>query len=425
MRGISLAVFMLLTGMAAGAGIVWFGIGPLSPSSSSAPADKATASDVAPNAAQASSLDAAGEVVVSLDVETQKRIGLSTTVLEGATHRPYVLAYGVLQEDPSQSFSLHAPAAGTVRAADSGKWPDIHAAVEKGTLVGVVEPRLTLTEQIDLSARLTQARADASEAEAALASAQSSYEHKKALNIQNKAVSDRAVEEARAAVQSQEAHLEAARRIVALMEAAQNPSDRADQTFELRIPLAGEVVDIPMRPGESVEPGQLLLRVASFNPLIARVELPVGVVFDPSATSAIVELIGTEKKVPGRRVGLGASLDLAAHGTALLYRISNAEGAFRPGAPVVARVPAPGHEQEGVLIPRAAVVRLFGRMWVYVADADGTFIRRLLNDGEWLDDSCFIKEGFSPGERVVTAGAQVLLSRELKTQIEREEAASE
>lgn len=427
MRGTTLAIGMLLVGAAAGAGFVWFALGRAAASPVTMPASEAGEAEASvTEASPALGVNAAGEAVVRLDADVQRRVGLLTVALKGATRRPDVTAYGLLQEDPSQSCTLRAPVAGILRAADTTAWPQLHTPVRVGDLVGVVVPRLTPMEQIDLAARLAQARADASEAEAALAAARSSYEHKLALNAQSKAVSDRALEEAQTAVQTQEARLRAAQRIVELVAAAQAGAATAEATFELRAPLAGEVVEVLSQPGEAVEPGQPLLRTASFDTLIARVELPVGVTFDTDAQTADIEQVGADDQVLlGERIGLGAALDLTAHGTTLLYRISNPGGSLRPGAPVVARIPAVGGERSGVLIPRAAVIRLFGRMWVYVADAEGAFVRRQLVDAERVDEAWFAAQAFAPGDRVVTDGAQVLLSEELKAQIEREEAASE
>lgn len=427
MRGFTGAIVMLLVGLAAGAGAVWFGFGQARGPTYSTPVIESHPEDASadPSAQPALTLNAAGEVVVRLDTDVQKHVGLSTVVLESTLRRPDVVAYGVLQEDPGRTFALHAPVAGQLSAPSEGEWPEVHTAVSGGALVGVVDPRLTLMDQIDLDARLTQARADAAEAEAALASARSSYEHKRALNAEDKAVSDRALEEARAAVQSQEARLEAAKRIVTLVETTQKNGPVTKKSFELTVPFAGEVVDVAAQPGEAVEPGQLLLRVASFDTLIARVELPVGVSFDPSAAHAVIEVVGTNTQLSGDQIALGASQGMTPHGTVLLYRIDNAEHAFRPGAPVIARVPAPGGERTGVLIPRSAVVRLLGHEWVYVADHDGAFVRRELVDGEPVDGSWFAVKSFAAGNRVVTTGAQVLLSEELKAQIEREESASD
>ena len=118
-------------------------------------------------------------------------------------------------------------------------------------------------------------------------------------------------------------------------------------------------------------------------------------------------------------------LSSAARGPTLLFRVQTKGLSVRPGAAVVAHLPAPGGVRTGVMIPRSAVVRLVGKPWVYVQTDAESFLRRELSGAEPLDGTWFAPAGFQPGERVVVDGAQVLLSEELKAQIEREEAATE
>src|SRR5437016_12825735 len=58
-----------------------------------------------------------GDVVVTIDPETQKRMAMETAPLVAETIRPEVVAYGRLQEDPDSSFVVRAPVAGILRAA--------------------------------------------------------------------------------------------------------------------------------------------------------------------------------------------------------------------------------------------------------------------------------------------------------------------
>jgi multidrug efflux system membrane fusion protein len=368
-----------------------------------------------------------GETVVRLDTPTQERVGLKVDPLVAATRQPALPAYGLLQEDPAESFTLRAPVAGILRAADSATWPDLNRRLDAGTVVGYIEPRLTQTERIDLAARLTQARADAAEAEAALAAARASYESKRELNAENKSVSDRVVEEAKAKLKSEEARRDAALEIVHLIESAGAAASAPTSRFELPIEQAGEVLDVPARPGEAVEAGQTLLRLARFGTLIARIELPLGQPFDEAAPTAVILPVGDEQHaLVGQRIGLAAASEYsAARGPILLFRVATAGLALRPGAAVVAHVPTHGNQRTGVLIPRAAVIRLLGKAWTYVQTAGEQFARRELVNAEFTGDAWFVTRGFEAGQQVVTDGAQVLLSEELKAQIAKEEAAAE
>ena len=417
MRRFLVAIGLLVLGAGLGTGGLWLGL------HGRATKEKTAQEQEEPQLAHTPE----GETIIRLETQTQQRVGLKTEVLEAATRQPELPAYGLLQEDPAASFTVRAPVAGILRTGDSATWPDLNRRIDAGALVGYVEPRLTQTERIDLAARLTQARADAAEAEAALASARASYENKRKLNVEDKAVSDRAVEEAQAKLKSEEAHRDAALRIVHLIESASTAASAPASRFELLVEQAGEVVDAPAHPGEAVEAGQILLRVGRFDTLLARIELPLGQQFDEAANAALIVPVGDEEHaLVGQRLGLAVATEYsAARGPILLYRVATAGLSLRPGAAVIAHVPTRGGQLTGVLIPRAAVIRLLGKAWAYVQTGDEQFARRELAEAEFTGDAWFVTRGFEAGDRVVTDGAQVLLSEELKAQIAKEETATE
>ena len=72
-----------------------------------------------------------------------------------------------------------------------------------------------------------------------------------------------------------------------------------------------------------------------------------------------------------------------------------------------------GSPQNGVAIPRTAVVRYLGGDWAYIRHLDEQFERRSVQNGVTEQTSVFVASGFSPGERVVTRGALRLLEVEL------------
>jgi multidrug efflux pump subunit AcrA (membrane-fusion protein) len=69
-----------------------------------------------------------------------------------------------------------------------------------------------------------------------------------------------------------------------------------------------------------------------------------------------------------------------------------------------------------VVLPRGAVLRHEGRTFVYLQTAADTFERKAVTLGRPAGDEWFVGEGFKPGDKVVTVGAQELLSEELKGQ---------
>lgn len=71
-----------------------------------------------------------------------------------------------------------------------------------------------------------------------------------------------------------------------------------------------------------------------------------------------------------------------------------------------------GGAAEGVLIPRAAVVRTGGASFAYVRLDATHFERRMIGGAAPEPGGLFAASGFRPGERVVVAGAAALLTAE-------------
>ena len=69
------------------------------------------------------------------------------------------------------------------------------------------------------------------------------------------------------------------------------------------------------------------------------------------------------------------------------------------------------------MVPDAAVVRSDERAWIYLQSDETKFVRREIALDQPATNGWFVVRGTAPGDRVVTTGAQMLLSEERKTQI--------
>jgi len=78
-------------------------------------------------------------------------------------------------------------------------------------------------------------------------------------------------------------------------------------------------------------------------------------------------------------------------------------------APVKLAISDPAN---GVLAPRAALLRSKGKTWVYVRTGGETFLRKEVEDGRSDAAGLFVPAGFRPGEQVVTQGAAALFAAE-------------
>jgi multidrug efflux pump subunit AcrA (membrane-fusion protein) len=278
--------------------------------------------------------------------------------------------------------------------------------------------QITLASQrVTLQGQLATAQADLNAAKIALDSATATYEREKKLNAENKNVSDRVVQEAKSRVETEQAHVEAAGKSVELSKAALDAVGMKLEPMPLVVGKAGEVVDVSAHPGEAIESGQPILRVATFDTVVAAVNIPIGE--EPAAnvtTARIVPTGGEEKALTGTRMGTAAITDPKTHEQVLLFRVKIAGNKdLRPGHPVVAFIPAEGDAQSGVTIPESAVVRYEGKGWCYVAEGENTFVRHEVPLDHPSADGrgWFAASGLDGDEKVVTSGAQLLLSQEV------------
>lgn len=72
----------------------------------------------------------------------------------------------------------------------------------------------------------------------------------------------------------------------------------------------------------------------------------------------------------------------------------------------------------GFLVPFSSVLHQDGQTWLYVQAAPGEFVRKSLRLGEPASNGYVVTIGLTAGQAVVTVGAQLLLSEELKAQIQ-------
>jgi multidrug efflux pump subunit AcrA (membrane-fusion protein) len=357
-----------------------------------------------------------GLAVVKFDRDMQQRVDIRTEPVLPTTKRQEVVAYGRLEDDPSRSFVLRAPVAGTVRGTADHPWPEVGQTLADRSAIGFVEPRLAPADRITLGDRLAAARAEVASSSATLAAAQAALNRARILNADDKNISDRALQEAETRVAAEEARLTAAGQSVRLIESSL--ASQRDAAAGLELDRGGQAVEVLAHPGESIESGQPILRVTRFDRLLARVDVPSGETVAPGLTAATIVPLGYESRpFRGEPINLAASVDPKTQGQPFLFRIADPSLTLRPGLSVTAYLEVPGPPRRGVVAPGSAVVRQAGKTWVYVQSSADSFTRREVKLEDPAAEGWFTRS-LSPGDRVVTTGAQTLLSEELKSQIQ-------
>lgn len=292
-----------------------------------------------------------GAAVVTLSAASQKASGIATAVLGSASRQNELTSYG--------------------------------------SVVGI-EP---LTEQ---RARYQAALADANVVRASMANTQQDYLRLKALNSDNKNISDRALQVAEAAWKADQARLAAAE----------------TQAAGIRDNIRQQWGDVIANGGGGVA------ALLAHQEVLVQVTLPDDIQPDKLGHITVAATGGHGRPVPAIYIGPSPQTDATVQGRTYFFRAAAQD--LRAGMRVEAHIQVQGATRQGVLVPNEAVVWYLGKAWAYRQQGEDKFVRQLVSTEQPADNGWFQTSGFKEGERLVTSGAQLLLSEELKFQIKNE-----
>jgi hypothetical protein len=190
---------------------------------------------------------------------------------------------------------------------------------------------------------------------------------------------------------------------------------RVSDARPLALSMGGTVTRIGARPGEIVAAGQLLLEV------VDRSRPTIRVVWDPSGGEPprrlTVEPPGAARRVQARLIGPAPEADALTRRPAFLYRAERSWPGGTPGTPVSALAPSAAPAARGALVPEAAVVQWDGLTWAYRQRGPGTFERVAVGTDRAVPGGWIATRGLVPGDTVVVAGAQELISEEFRARV--------
>lgn len=250
----------------------------------------------------------------------------------------------------------------------------------------------------DLRARYLAALADANVVRAAIVNSEHDYQRMLALNKDNRNVSDRAVQTAEAAWKADQARLAAAET------SASGIRDSIRQQW-------GEVITRWVTGGG-------LSRLLAHEQVLLQIALPADDMQPEKIAHITVTAAGGQgKPVVASYVSPSPQTDSTIQGRTYYFVASAKE--LRAGMRVEAHIQLQGKTNSGVVVPGSAVVWYAGKAWVYKQSGE-KFTRLLVATSQSVNDGWFNVQGFNVGELVVTNGAQLLLSEELKYQIKNE-----
>ncbi len=299
-----------------------------------------------------------GEAKLALDAPAQKANGIVTAVLEQSRKRTVAQGNGVV---------------------------------------------LQLQPLLDLKMSFNSAQMDIAKTRATAQASQAEYERLRQLNENGKNASDKAVEAARATAGSDAAATRSAEQTLAIL--------RDSAKLHWGTVVAGWLEQGSPQLDALLAQHEFLLQVTS-----------------PSMTSTAApqqSLVQYADSTHGtaHMLSILPQLDPRLQSPSWLYVVAPHPDLV-PGMNLPVFL-ASGPARNGVVVPNDAVVWWQGQAWCYVEESPGKFERRAVPTSNPIANGWFVSEnldskteGLDPKTRVVTQGAQMLLSEEFRSQVE-------
>lgn len=246
----------------------------------------------------------------------------------------------------------------------------------------------------DLHNRRAAARAEVDTLTAQAAASRAQYERSRILFADDRNISQKTLQDARSAMQVDEAKLRSAKAALAGLDAT------------LREQFGNALANAASAPASG-----LFQRLLSGQASVLRVTLPASA--GDAAPAEITVQLPDDKPVSVHKLSASPIADPAVQGSPWLYV---AERTLAAGLRTSANAPTSNQTVSGLLIPERAVVWYGGQTWAYVQTSPDRFTRRYVASGDERNQGFVVTSGFRAGDQIVTQGAQLLLSEELKPQ---------
>lgn len=259
---------------------------------------------------------------------------------------------------------------------------------------------------VDLRARYQAALADGNVILSTITSHQQNVKRLQLLNQDDKNVSDRAVQEAVAALNGEQARLAASNTLArGLYESMRQQWGTTLANWAVKRTTNSEL--------------QPLL---DYREVLLKVTLPFDVTLNKNSLLQIAQIGGKTQLAKARFISDAPQADSTIQGKTYFYLAP--AGNLRAGMRVTARMDAQNKATSGVIVPHEAVVWFSNQAWVYQKISKDKFIRRLISTEVEIESAAisgwYNTKGLVVGDELVISGAQLLLSEELKYQITNE-----
>ena len=342
---------------------------------------------------------------ITLTPKAEGRLGVETAMVEEKQIPTFFDLGGEIIAPPGQEVTIITPAAGTVLLGVENR------AIQAGSRVGKGEEIMRLLllppekDMIGAKEELEVRQVEYNVAKAKMDRAEQL--------VKDKAVSEKAYQEAQATLALASALLKAAQAKVNLLTGSNLDSAAAGlSNLVLESPMQGVVQQLYVASGQTVPASTPLFKVASQNPVWVRVPVYSGDLAKINRSqNAIVKTLGNanERYITNASPIEGPPLsDMNSASSDFYYKIDNSDGQFRIGMWV--KVELMQHSQEyQLVIPFSSIVYdINGGTWLYVKKQENQFSRQRVEIANIIKDTAILRKGVSAGvEVVITAVAEL------------------
>lgn len=354
----------------------------------------------APAAKPASVVAKEGELLtVTLTAEAEQRLGIKISPVELKKVERIRSLGGEVQVPPGKSITVTAPLAGTL----TGAVPAVGQKLKRGQAVFTLTPFLSAESRASLSATRIEAEGAVEGAKVQTAAAKIALDRAERL-LQDKAGSQRAVDEARAQRDAAQAALKSAETRRDLLAGTISGTIGA---LPVEAPFDGLLRKVIAAPGVAVTANAPLFEVADLSRLWIRVPVYVG---DVGGIDAAKEI--RIEGLPAKPAAAPPSADPLTATADLFYEVEDAGGTLRPGQKVAVPLPLKGDE-ESLTAPWSAVLHdIHGGAWVYERIGERKYARRRVQVKHVTGTTAVLAGAIKAGTPVVIEGAPELFGTE-------------
>ena len=199
------------------------------------------------------------------------------------------------------------------------------------------------------------------------------------------------------------------------------PLDTISGLLTVRAPHNGIVLERAVSSGERVEPGKNLLLLSDLSQIGVWADLKEDDLTRLNGNKQNITVEVASMAVPGKVYkgtidSISGSMNEQTRTVQARITLDNPEELLRPGMFVTVRLMLPGGG-DVLAVPQVAVLADAGRSFVFVHKEGDYWIRRPVSPGVMFNDYVEIKDGLSPGQKIIADGSFLLKSDVLRSKM--------